>query len=183
MSLATRITELAISIAGTINLVPRTVMVTGEGRVYCYTNRRWVGPSSTYGQSSQNQTADLGTGALPSAIWEQGGFPMPAGTRLRRFMCEGRANNAQVSGMEFAVVHYSGANDGSWNSDAEVTQTVLLTGTLSTGTFRSLFNSGTVDVTIPADGHVFVAYRPTATPTATRYFYQHFSAEYELPAH
>lgn len=67
------------------------------GRMYFYTDGRWIGASTNYGNATENYSQSHGTKEEPSVIWNDLGIGfLPKGTILHRMEFIGRCNATDI---------------------------------------------------------------------------------------
>lgn len=179
MSLATRITDLAVAVAQRFN--SSTFLIPCSGRFYCYADLRWVTDSDdNYGPNYYQLNENCGLGVEPLIEWEHMGTYIPAGRRIRKLHFAGKSNNTQVLDLEMRVVIRKPSPITRWetgldNDGEDVVQT------LYTGNFKTAAMTGNSndflrreldlgDVEVTEDSMVSIYVRPVGVLTATRYF-------------
>jgi len=73
--------------------------IQAAGRVYCYSNLRWVYPNTAYGMTYHQWNANAGTGVNPTQTWAYNGWRFNPKSRLVGIVLRGRSNNASITGM------------------------------------------------------------------------------------
>ena len=141
------------------------------GRWYCNTDNRWVGFPTSFGTNSENFSQGAGTGASPSLSWDAFGPFMPAGRTLTGLNIIARTTHPEVTGMNLRLYYVTGPFDGTWDSAANTTRT-LVHGADSLGLSRDSWSRHTADYTpftCPADGMLLMFVQPLGAITAVRY--------------
>lgn len=141
-------------------------------RYYGYTSTNWVAP--TYIPGSENANQQLGDAAEPTVDFDTSGLFLPAGTTVEAMQLNLRVNNAQWADFDIRVFFQHGAWDGSWTGTASTSRDVLHSSDavgLLTGTGYQRFSPTMTPYVTPEDGHLFIAFKPIGTLTATRYLF------------
>lgn len=155
-----------------------------SGRVYCYTDNRWVTDSDdNYGVNYYQFAESAGTGVDPIIEWEHKGILLPAGTRLGKMMFVGNSTTLEVTDLEIMVVFRQPDNISRWGSgidaDGEMVNTTIYRNFLKTPNKSIAFTGNTndhlkrdlfLDYTLPADGFVSIYFKPVGAITSNRYY-------------
>jgi hypothetical protein len=153
------------------------------GRVYCYTDNRWVTHHPAFGVQTENVFSNGGTGAEPAVSWEDMSALVSQKSRLTTLEVALRSNSTEVTGYDLHVYYQTGPWGAGWTSDGSVTRTLV--GSVDNATVVAGFNRVTVDLgryEVQDDGFVMVFMRPIGTISATRYFYTSMFLTYLSPS-
>jgi hypothetical protein len=166
--------------------------IVNSGRVYCYTDNRWITDSDdVQGLNAINWNESGGTGVDPIVEWEHMGIFVPAGYTVVNFHLIGRANNNEVTDIELYICERKPNPITRWetgvDADGESTVTVLyrdlfenptgggsaLTGNMNDRRRRTL----AINHDVTEDAYISLYMKPTGTITATRYWYLNHTIE------
>lgn len=139
------------------------------GRWNCEANGSWYTTSPALGAAGETHSERVGNGAEPNVDWTHWGMRLPAGARIDKVEGLLRANNAEIGGIDLRVLCHHAPMSGPWDGSApqDSVDLVRLDGwTLGLG-WRGLDMSP--GVTLPNDGMLIVAMRPTGTVSSRRY--------------
>lgn len=186
MTLRERLTAAFHAIAyDIVNFYNHPSIIHNSGRVYCYTDNRWVTDSDdNYGVNYYQFTESAGTGTNPNVEWEHKGVYLPAGTRISKIDFLGNSNNLEVTDLEISIMFRHPTSSTLWttgiNADSQMVNTEI---------HRDLFfqaanavpftKSNTryhhkrtiyLNYTVPNDGFVSIYFKPVGAITATRYY-------------
>lgn len=153
------------------------------GRFYCYTDNRWVTYFTTHGTKNPNISAGAGTGTDPTLSWQHIGAMVEKDACLQFIKSAHRVNSTEVTGVDMRVYFQTGPWDTGWNSNGDVTRTLI--GSVDNGTAATSFSQTTIDLgnfIAPEDGFVLFFMRPVGTITATRYLYSSMFLNFLTPA-
>jgi hypothetical protein len=153
------------------------------GRVYCYTDNRWVTHHPAFGVQTENLLSNGGNGAEPAVSWEDMSALVSQKSRLTTLEVALRSNSTEVTGYDLHVYYQTGQWGAGWTSDGSVTRTLV--GSVDNATVVAGFNRVTVDLgryEVQDDGFVVVFLRPIGTISATRYFYTSMFLTYLSPS-
>ncbi|MCF2871641.1 DUF2793 domain-containing protein [Octadecabacter sp. G9-8] len=153
------------------------------GRVYCYTDGRWVTHNNYHGTKTPNISATAGTGADPTLNWDDVGVFVEQGYEFTNLVNAVRSNNAQLTNFDLRVYFQTGPWDVGFSADADVTRTLI--GSADSAQAGTGFDRVTVDLggfVAPADGFLLFYWRPIGTLTSTRYLYSSMIVNYLTPA-
>jgi len=160
---------------------PNRVSISGAGRFYCYSNRRWVTDSDdNYGSNLHQMNENCGTGTEPIIEWEHMGTLVQPGDVISKLHFSGKSNNNQVSDLEMRIVLKRPSNSSAWetgfDADGEVINEVIFSGNYKTAAMTGDMTDFMKRV-IEFDPHVVehqsmlsIYLRPIGTITGTRYF-------------
>lgn len=197
MTFDTRITALATRTGEVIkNLpgaAPNRATINNAGRMYCYSNERWVTNSDDrYGPSYYQWNENCGTGNNPTIEWEHMGDLILPGTRVKSLSIAGRVNNQQVSDIEVYGLVRTPNPATRWqtgmDNDSENTVTDLFRGSFRNGgVFTHSGNTNDLhlqrwefDVPVTDFSMLSLYLKPTLNGTSTRYAYLTYVWELEL---
>ncbi len=168
------------------------------GRIYCYTDNRWVtGNDDNYGITYHQHNESGGTGASPIVEWEHRGWYMPDNIKIKNIYIFGRVNNVEVTDLELDIYACTPTTAGRWegagvDNDGELTNTQLHNdnffsptggGTAFTGaTNDNHVRKITIDHSLTAGSELRIYMKPAGTITATRYFPHGIFVEWEREA-
>lgn len=185
MKLIERITAAFHEVAyDIVNLYNVPNIVHNSGRIYCYTDNRWITDSDdNYGVSYYQFSEPAGTGTDPIMGWEHKGVFVPKDMLLRKIDFIGNSNNTEVTDLEIMIVHRYPTNQADWNtgiaSDNAMTNVTIhrdlfmaaTTGIAFTGaTNRHRRRSIFLNYKVPQDGWISIYFKPVGTISATRYY-------------
>jgi len=155
------------------------------GRMYCYTDKRWVTPNDDlYTDTYYQWVENCGTQENPLIEWEHQGTFLKAGDIVRDFIIVGRMNHVTVTDVEMVLVKSTPNPITRWetgiDNDAEMINEVIyrdffknnssgipLTGASNDKMRRKI----DIDHHVEFDSELRLYLRPLGTMTATRYFY------------
>ena len=156
--------------------------IRNSGRVYAYTNLRWVTNSDdNYGPAYYQFAESGGTGVDPIVEWEHMGDLILPGTRVKSLTLAGKTNNTQFSDMEVYGLVRRPDPITRWetgmNNDAEDTVTDLFRGNFTnsgeythTGASNDfLMQRWEFDHTVTDPSMLSLYFKPIGTLTATCY--------------
>ena len=165
-----------------------TTIIPCSGRLYLYSDRRWVTDSDDlYGPNYYQMTESGGTGSVPIAEWEHLGTVIPAGRKMHKlhFVC--RANNPQVTDLDMRIIMRTPSPITRWetglDNDAEDAETLLFSGTFTesgwSGNMQDLRKKeiDLGDVAVSDTSFVSIYIRGVGNLTGTRYLYSSWSWE------
>ena len=157
------------------------------GRIYAYTDNRWVtGNDDNYGPTHIQWNEGGGTGADPIVEWEHQGIPIAPNTRITRFYMMARSNSVEVTDFEVCIYKTLPSTPARWegvgvDNDAEIVSVEIwrdnffspASGTAFTGAMNDR-HLRIVDISGPNAeytefGELRIYFRPVGTITATRY--------------
>jgi len=157
-----------------------------SGRVYCYTDDRWVtSGDDLYGPAYFQWAENAGGGTNPVQEWEHQGIMVNAGSKYKKFSISLRTNAWDVTEMEVLISYRRPSSGNTYaggyiNSDGEMENTTIHRDFfyVPTNGVSYIFNSGVTnrrtfnfDFDIPDDGWITVYFKPTVTGSSTRYAY------------
>jgi hypothetical protein len=153
------------------------------GRVYCYTDNRWVTHNSAFGAQTENVSSNGGTDAEPTKSWANMSVLVAQKSRLTTLEVALRPSSTEITGYDLRVYFQTGPWGAGWTSNGSVTRTLL--GSVDSATVADGFNRVTVDLgdyEVSDDGFVVVFMRPIGTISATRYLYTSMFLTYLSPS-
>lgn len=173
---------------------PRIHIIEQNLRIYCYTNRRWVTFSRSYGPSQFQVNDNAGTGATPSIRWDHVGWFIPAGSIIKRIVFKGRSNAAEVEGLTVGV-YQSSAN---WSDKSSTVDSNGEIDPVQIVSDFDLFNDWLAgdsrdmrmdfkdleDYEFQQDAELMLFFKPTTSGgvlSRTRYYYINVLIEVEIP--
>ena len=157
-----------------------------SGRLYCYTDNRWVtSGDEDVGTNYYLWQESGGTGADPIQEWEHQGILVNAGSTYRRFTISLSSNSTQVTDIEILISYRKpNANNtyagGDVDADAEMENTTIYRDNFYNPSSGVAYNSSSLtmnrrtidlDFDMPDDGWVTVYFRPIGSITNTRFVY------------
>ena len=165
----------------------RSFLIGNSGRVYCYTDNRWVTESdSGYGSNYYQFRRTGGTGVNPIIRYHHLGFMIPKGKFIKNLTVTFRSNSSQVTDMQIQTITKRPTNLADWDTGL-VNATPLTNDVLSDVTFMGV-GWGTsltrlrkkvipLNYLVPEDVFLSIYFKPIGTMTATRYVYTTFNFE------
>jgi len=167
--------------------------IRGSGRVYGYTNNRWVTNSDdNYGPAYYQFNENAGTAVDPIAEWEHMGDMILPGTRIKSLTIAGKTNNTQFADMEVYGLLRKPDPITRWetgmDNDGEDTVTDLCRGLfrtsgeyLHTGLSNDfLLQKWNFDVVANDVSMLSIYFKPVGVITATRYMRLTYMWELEI---
>lgn len=168
-------------------------LIPNSGRVYCYSDFRWVTPSDDLYGSNQFQINESGgTGVDPEVEWEHMGLHIPAGYKIKGLHIQGRSTSSLLTDMEVYAVVRNPTPTSRWEtgfgSDTQDSETILYRDSLFTPSEGTAFSGDTRDFrarSLPLSHEVngssilSVYLKPTGTYSGTVYFYCTYTWELE----
>ena len=159
------------------------------GRLYCYTDNRWITPNDDNYTDRYYQWAEsAGTGVDPIDEWEHQGIIVPPGTRLTKLHMRVRCNSTEVTDFEYVLYKTMPSTVGRWegigvDNDAEVVSTEIFrdnffaptgggtafTGNMADRHHRTVDLAGIANADFPDLGEWRLYIKPIGSLTATRY--------------
>ena len=169
----------------------RKQVINTSGRLYCYSNERWISSNPSYGPTYYQWAENAGNAATPIREWEHRGFQLPTGTVVKSIKFEARTNSAEVTGLRVAayIKNVDLQDDAlTIDTDAEANYFEVITPTdiitqASSSQFRDMRQgdiSG-IDITLPQTGELVLYLKPLGNMTSTRFIYFSMLLEVELP--
>lgn len=168
-------------------------IIQNTGRVYCYSNNRWVTDSDdNYGPNTFQWNENCGTGTTPLIEWEHMGYLVPDGARLLSFTLAGKTNNTEVTDFEVIGILRRPEPISFWESgmdnDAEDATVEVFKGSFVNGGEYTLTGNSndfrrqrwTFDVPVVGDSMISIYLRPLGAITGTRYFRCTYAWEFEI---
>ncbi len=142
------------------------------GRFYMNVDNRWITFSTNYGIASENHSSSMGTASEPNTSHLGIGIYLRQGETLVDLHTAWRCNASDVTNVDVRMLFHTGLFDGTWNTAAETTQSVIHSedGVPMTVGW-SQYKPSVTEFTAPADGFFMLVIRPVGTLTATRYIY------------
>lgn len=156
-----------------------------SGRVYCYSDKRWVTDSDdNYGVNYYQFQESGTTSANPIIEWEHKGVLLNQGAVIRTIDIAGHSNSPEIEDMEILIAFRYPTNVSSWNTgfstDATMTNVIIhrdffynavssvpvFTGNSALLRKRKIF----LNYKAVADGFLSVYFKPVGINTVTRYW-------------
>lgn len=173
------------------------------GRMYCYSDNRWVTTTNKqYGHSLYQYSTSAGAASDPLIEWENMSLYLPAGSKIKGLTILGYANDTEITDIEIHgdlrtpdATRLDGGSvpiGGGYDADNEDTHTTVHRdfyanptggGTAFTGGDMRDKRRRHVDLDVSAteDSLLSLYLRPVGTLTGTRYFYMNGIWEIEYP--
>lgn len=154
-----------------------------SGRIYCYTDGRWVTHNNYQGLKNPNINSAAGTGADPALAWRDVGALLKKGSQLGTVVNGLRANSSQINNFDLRIYFQTGPWATGWSADADVTRTLV--GSSDNTFVDTSFSRTIVDLggyVLPEDGFLLFFWRPIGTMTTTRYLYSSMFVDFLTPA-
>lgn len=172
----------------------RKAEIRRSGRFYLDTDNRWITSSDDlYGTNYYQFAENAGTGATPITEWEHMGEMIKAGTTIKTLNFAARANNLEVTDLEFYIIARQPNPITRWqtglDNDGEDVNTLLHNGLYHTPAVGVTFSGAMNDLhwreidinhTVTEDCILSIYLRPLGTITARRYLYSSWLWELDL---
>lgn len=178
------------------NAMTNKLLLRNSGRVYGYSDERWISiHDDQYGSNYYQYAENAGTGSMPIDEWEHNGIIIPAGYKLKNFYLLGRTNSTQYTDLRICIKEIlpnplSRFATG-YDSDVEITGNVLsdvlfkdMVQNQTGQSFSGIMNEKHLGVA--NIDHVFsdtcelrLYIKPVGNLTSTRYFYGTWTWEFE----
>lgn len=171
------------SIIYKINGQPQIRYLPISGRLYCYTDGRWISVfDDNYGGVYHQIAESAGTGAEPISEWEWGAAKLLPGEMVTGLHFTGRSTNSEVTDLNLRVAQRVPTGANTWangiDADGEFINENKISGTISgliPNYTRNLLDkhAGYIPVANPTQvtdiGEATVCFQATTSGTATRY--------------
>lgn len=151
----------------------------GMGRVNFPSSGNWIViGDDNFGINNENFTEDAGGASTPLHEYEVSGEMVSAHERLTALRIRAMATNSEITDVEYALYHRApnvSTLDGTLNTDAEISNTLIAAGnfsdTITVPMSASALYAWTIDLDypVPAEGEVTIYLRPVGTLAATRF--------------
>lgn len=157
-------------------------------RAQLFNTQNWAGTDASYGGSYEFVDDDHGGGATPAPDNLNFNNPyLPAGTKIKSIALVGKCNSSDVGDVQmyFAGLYPTTASE--WESGVSAISHEVIANenwiastngeTLTGDASQTMRQVLTLNHTMANDAVLYMAFRPTSAPAATRFFYPSLTIE------